>query len=76
MRDLFVDLLIRESTAQGSETQLAYKEVLAVMDYLDTYWLNNPTILRAFIDGPFLHLDEYETTDNIVEGFWRWFDGE
>ena len=113
-----LELLINNAAAVGSETKLAYAEVQAVMDYLDTFWLANTTILYAFIDARSIAVEAYETTgtraepwlarsysrasvrgdislslslspalpthpnprallaDNIVEGMWRWFDGE
>lgn len=76
MRSLMVDMLLDEAAPSESETKLSYTEVQKIMGYIDTYWLLNPVILRAFIDEAFLNVRGYETTDNIVEGSWRWFDGE
>ena len=76
LRTQLLDLLISNAAQLGSESRLSYKEVGSIMDYIDTYWLNNQTILNAFIDGPSLNVKAYETTDNIVEGMWKWFDGQ
>ena len=56
MREHMVNLLISHASQQGSETELSYLEVSSVMEYIDTYWLNNNIILGGFIDGPFLSL--------------------
>ena len=62
MREHMLTLLISEADVGGSETKLSYDEVAMIMDYIDTYWLTNPTILYAFVDARFLDVEAYETT--------------
>ena len=67
MRTFMLELLINNAAAVGSETKLAYAEVQAVMDYLDTFWLANTTILYAFIDARSIAVEAYETTGTRAE---------
>ena len=67
MRTFMVELLIDNAAAVGSETKLSYAEVQAVMNYLDTFWLANPTILYAFIDARSIGVEAYETTGTRAE---------
>lgn len=62
MHNHMVNLLISEAAPIGSETKLSYDEVNSVVDYIDTYWLNNPIILWAFLDAHSLDVEAYETT--------------
>lgn len=62
MRNHLLALLGSIATPLGSDAMLSYREVTLVMDYIDTYWVNNETILFAYIDARSLSQKGYETT--------------